>query len=98
MMDPFSPLVGWSLAGGGVIAAAAAVAWFFPPFRKYAIAAGLVALGLIGVYRKGYKDSSARENKRKEEAVRKARKDYEEIDARPDDAGSAAKRLRDGDF
>jgi hypothetical protein len=97
-MDFLSPLLGWSLAAGGVVAAAAAVAWFFPPFRKYAIAAGLVALGLIGVYRKGYKDSSARESKRKEEAVRKARKDYDEIDARPDDADSVSKRLRDGNF
>ena len=83
-MDPFSPLVGWSLAGGGVIAAAAAVAWFFPPFRKYAIAAGLVTLGLLGIYRAGYKQGGARKKKEWDNAIerdvnkgRKARADAE---------------------
>lgn len=68
-MDLFSPLVGWSLLGGGGIAAAVAVAWFFPPFRKYAIAAGLVILGLLGIYRAGYRSGGARKKKEWDNAI-----------------------------
>lgn len=67
--DFISPLWGWLGLGSGAIAAYVAVAWFFPPFRKYAIAAGLVVLGLLGIYRKGYKQGGEHKQKEWDNAV-----------------------------
>lgn len=98
MMDWINPLVGWIGLGGTVIAAALAVAWFFPPFRKMALTVAGGVMAALAIYGKGYRDNAAREAQRKEEAVRKARKAYDEIDARPDDAKSVDERLRRNDF
>ena len=91
-------LLGWEITAGGIIAACLAVAWFFPPFRKYALLVAAAVGAVLGIYRKGYKDREALEIKRKEEAVQKARADYEKIDNRGTTPDDAAKRLRDGSF
>lgn len=98
MLDWINPMAGWSGLAAVVIAAAAAVAWFFPPFRKIAYAVIAATVAALAIYSKGYRDNAAREAKRKEEAVRKAREAYDKIDARPDDAKSVSRRLRDGNF
>lgn len=91
-------LFGWLGLGGGTIAAALALAWFFPPLRKYALAFAGAAAALAYAYAKGNRDRAAFEQRRKDEAVKKAQDAYDKIDARPDDAESAAKRMSDGSF
>lgn len=94
----FDPLYGWLGLGGVIIAAAAVVAWFFPPFRKYALVVIGAVIAAASIYAKGNRDRAAVESRRKEEAVRKAREAYDKIDARPDDPGTVDRRLRHGDF
>lgn len=96
--DWINPLVGWLGLGGVSIAGLLAVAFFFPPFRKMALAAAGVMFAALAIYRKGYRDNAELESQRREEAVRKAREAYDKIDDRPDDAKSVDKRLRDGSF
>lgn len=84
MFDFITPLVGWLGLGGGVIAAALAVAWFFPPFRKYALAAAGVIAGALTIYARGYADAGRRKQREWDNAIkrdvekgRKARADAE---------------------
>lgn len=91
-------LLGWLGLGGGVVAAALAVAWFVPPFRNIALAIAAAALAASGIYAKGNRDRAELERKRRDEAVDKARIDYAEIDSRADGPDAVDKRLRDGDF
>lgn len=98
MFDFDFGLFGWLGLGGGTVAIALAVAWFFPPFRRIALMVAGVALAAASIYAKGNRDRAALEAKRKEEAVRKAQEDYAKIDARPDDPDDVAKRMRRGDF
>lgn len=94
----FSHLWGWVGITGIIIAACVAVAIIVPQFRGAALAIAAAAVGATSIYAKGQRDRAALEQKRKEEAVRKAREAYDKIDARPDDPESADKRLRDGSF
>jgi len=98
MPDWINPLVGWLGLGGVSIAGLLAVAWFFPPFRKMALAAAAAMFALLTAYTKGSRDRAALEQRRKDEAVRKAREAYDKIDARPDDVESVGKRMSDGSF
>jgi hypothetical protein len=91
-------LFGWLGLGGGVVAAALAVAWFIPPLRRTALLVAAAAFAGAAAYAKGNRDRADLEQRRKDEAVRKVQKDYAEIDARPDDVKSAADRLRHGSF
>jgi len=91
-------LFGWLGLGGGIVAAALAVAWFLPPFRKLALMVAGAAAGAAFIYAKGNRDRAQLEKERRDQAVEKARTDYAKIDARPDDADTVDKRLRDGSF
>jgi hypothetical protein len=84
--------------GGLAVIACAAVAWFFPPFRTWAIEAAVAILGATAIYAKGARDQSKRVNAQTEKAVGKAKADNEKIDARPDTPDDVDKRLRDGSF
>ena len=94
----FSSLAGWLGAAGIIVVICGAVAWFVPPLRKIALAVAGVAISAAAIYAKGNRDRARLEARRKEEAVRKARKEYDEIDARPDTSADAIKRMRDGGF
>ena len=98
MPDWINPLVAWLGLGGAGIAGLLALAYFVPSFRKYALIAAAGLAAIMTAYTKGNRDRAALEARRKEEAVRKAQKDYAKIDARPDDPASVAKRMRDGSF
>lgn len=83
---------------GVVIAGLLAAAWFFPMFRRWLLgAAGLVFVA-ASIYAKGARDAKNAERKRTEAAVRKRQAEDAAVDARPDDAGTVDKRLRDGNF
>lgn len=49
---------GWMVAGGVSIAGLLAVAWFFPPFRKYAIAAAGALAAASFIRQKGLNDGA----------------------------------------
>lgn len=91
-------LSGWLGLAGLIVVGCAVAAYIFPPFRRIAIEIAAVVFAAAAIYAKGNRDRSALENRRKEEAVQKAQKDYANIDARSDDPKSVAKRLRDGSF
>jgi hypothetical protein len=91
--------LGWiDLTAGGAIAAAAALIVLVPPLRRYALAALGVAVLVLAIYRKGRRDEAEREATRREEAVRRAQEDYDEIDRRSDSAADVVRRLRDAGF
>ena len=94
MPDWINPLVAWLGLGGVGIAGALAVAWFFPPFRKYALAAaGVIAAGLA-LYTKGSRDAAKRKQAEWDKAERKSgeRGNKARADAERD---VAAGRVRD---
>jgi hypothetical protein len=94
----FSSLWGWIGVAGLIVLVCLAIAWLIPPLRPYAVAVAIVAVSVATAFTKGWNARAARENERKEEAVRKAQKDYAKIDARPDTDRDALKRLRDGSY
>jgi hypothetical protein len=91
--------LGWiDFASGGIIIAAIAVIFLIPPLRGYAIAAIGLAVVVLTIYRKGKSDQAALERKRRDEAVRRAKEEYDEIDRRRDDPESVRRKLSDGSF
>lgn len=94
----FNSIWGWAGIGGVVIIGALAAAYFFPPFRKLALAVAAGAVAVLAIYSKGASDNARREKEKRDKAVKKAEKDYAKIDARPDKPDDVAKRLRDGSF
>ena len=94
----FNSLWGWLSVTAIIVIACGLVAWFVPPFRRLALMIGGVALVAATIYAKGTRDRAALEQRRKEEAVAKARKSYDEIDARHDTDDDVTRRLRDGGF
>lgn len=71
-MDWLSPVYAWGGATAAVLAGAGAVAYFFPPFRKHAIAAGLLVASVFTIYRKGAKDAAERAARQRAEEEREA--------------------------
>lgn len=94
----FDHLWGWIGLAGFIVIACVGVAIIFPQFRATAFAVAAGAVGAASIYAKGQQDRAALEQKRKDEAVAKAREKYDEIERRPDDPSDAEKRLRKGDF
>ena len=89
---------GWLGIGGAIIAAALAIAWFVPPFRRLALTVASVAAGVLFVYAKGASDAKRREREKSEKAVAKRQAEYGRIDNRADGPDAVAKRMRDGTF
>lgn len=94
----FGTVWGWIGTAGLVVIGCAVVAYFIPQFRIHALAVAGVFISAATIYTKGTRDRARLEARRKEEAVQKARKQYDEIDTRPDSNESVAKRMRDGSF
>jgi hypothetical protein len=67
MMDWFD---GWMALGGLSIAGLLAVAWFFPPFRKYAIAAAGALAAASYVRQKGLNDGARKKQAEWDKAER----------------------------
>lgn len=89
---------GWFGIGGVVIAAALAVAWFLPPFRKLALTVAAFAAGILAIYAKGASDARRAERAKSDAAAKRINEKYSEIDARSDDDGDVDKRMRHGEF
>jgi hypothetical protein len=94
----FSTVWGWIGIAGVIAVACMAVAWFVPPLRTVALAVGGAAIAAATIYTKGSRDRAALEQKRKDEAVKKAREKFDAIDARPDDPKTVKDRLDRGTF
>ena len=94
----FGSVYGWIGTAGLIVLACAVIGYIVPAWRPYVIAVGLVAVSVATAFTKGWLARGERETKLKDEAVRKAQKNYDEIDARPDTADDAVKRMRDGSF
>lgn len=94
----FDTVFGWIGVAGLVVIGCIAVGYFIPGFRLIAIEIAGVVISAATIYTKGSRDRAALEQKRKDEAVRKAQKDYAEINARPDNPDTVSKRFRDGSF
>lgn len=88
----------WLGIGGFAIVGLAVAAWLIPGFRMLALKIGGGILAAGALMAKGAHDQKLREEKRKEEAVGKAKADYAKIDARPDTADTVVDRLRRNDF
>lgn len=71
MFDWINPLAGWLGLGGVAIAACVAVAIYFPPFRRLAIAAGVAVAGALVLYGKGYRDAEKRKQKEWDDAEKR---------------------------
>lgn len=83
-MDWINPLYMYLGLGGVSIAAAVAVAIYFPPFRKIAVVVAVAIAGVLTAYAKGSRDATKRKqkewddaNKRDVAKGRKARADAE---------------------
>lgn len=94
----FDSIWGWLGVTTIIVIACGVVAWFIPPLRRIALEVGGVALAVGTIYAKGNRDRAALEQKRKDEAVRKAQADYAKINERKDTPDTVAKRLRDNSF
>lgn len=94
----FDLLWGWVGVAGLAVIGCAAVAFLFPRLRVHALAAAGVILALARVYAKGQRDRAELEQRRRDEAVGRVQKKYDEIDRRPDDADHVRGRLKDGTF
>lgn len=94
----FSHLWGWVGAAGIVVIGCVAMAIIFPRFRGMALAVGAAAVGAASIYAKGQRDRAALEQRRKDEAVAKAKAKYDEIDKRQDTSADVVNRLRKGEF
>jgi len=72
MFDWINPLYGWLGLGGGSVAALLALAWFFPPFRKWALGAAAIVAAAVGIYTKGSRDAAKRKQAEWDAAERKS--------------------------
>ena len=71
MFDWINPLYGYLGLGGVLIAAALAVAWYFPPFRNIALAVAGGVAAVLAVYTKGSKDAAKRKQAEWEKAIKR---------------------------
>lgn len=94
----FDYVYGWYGIVGIIIVACIAVGLVFPQFRVYAAMVGAGALTFAGVFAQGRRTEAERQRRLREQAVKKAQADYNEIEKRPDTPADVEKRLRRGDF
>jgi len=94
----WNTLWGWWGVTGVILVVCGVIAWLIPTLRLTMIEAALAVLAVVASYTKGNRDQANLEQRRKDEAVQKAKEDYAKIDARPDTPDDVAKRLRDNNF
>ena len=76
------------------VAGAAAVGYFFPPLRRFAIEAAALLLVAFGIYEKGYRDAARQKDAKRQADEQRAIKNAK--DARADAERDAAGGVRDG--
>lgn len=91
-------LFGWVGLAGIAAIVCVVLAVIFPQFRLTLLAIGAGILGIASVYARGRKHQADLEQRRKDAAVSKVQKQYDEIDRRPDDVDHVKGRLKDGSF
>lgn len=94
----FDTLYGWWGVAGITVIICALVAYFIPSLRLSMIAVGGAALWLASAFTRGWAAAKKDDRRRTDEAVAKARKEYDAIDSRPDTPADVAERLRRGTF
>lgn len=94
----FNTLWGWWGVAGVTVLVCVAVGYFVPSLRLSMIAVGGAAIWLASAFTKGWRAAKADDRRRTENAVNAARKEYDQIDARPDTPADVADRLRRGGF
>lgn len=94
----FGTVWGWVGTAGVVVIVCVVVGYFIPAWRGIVIAIGGIAVSAASIYTKATRDRAALEKRRRDEAVAKARDEYDKIDARPDTPADVARRLREHGF
>ncbi len=94
----FDTLYGWWGVAGIMVIVCVAVGYLVPSLRLSMIAVGGAAIWLASAFTKGWAAAKKDDKRRTDEAVAKARKEYDAIDARPDTPADVADRLRRGNF
>lgn len=94
----FDTAWGWIGTAGLVVVICLVVGYFIPQFRLYALAVIGVVVSAASIYAKGNRDRANLEKRQRDDAVTKARKEYYEIDARPDTPADLRDRLKRGGF
>jgi hypothetical protein len=91
-------LLTWSLIVVVILALAGGTAYFFPPFRRAALAVAAFCFGLFLVYLKGNRDRARQEREQREKAAKKVREKYDAIDKKPSTDDDVQNDLRKGRF
>ena len=94
----WNTIFGWIGVAGLIVIGCIVVGYFIPSLRLSMLAVGGAAIAVASAFTKGYTARGKLEAKRKEEAVRRAQKEYADINSRPDTPRDAVKRMRDGGF
>lgn len=94
----FNSMWGWVGGATMIVIVAGAVAYFVPPLRRVAIGIAGLAATIAAIYAKGNRDRAAQERKEREEAVKRVKAKYDEINRRPDTVDDVKRRLGDGTF
>lgn len=94
----FDTLYGWWGVAGITVIACVAVGYSVPSLRLSMIAVGGAAIWLASAFTKGWAAAKRDDKRKTDEAVAKARKEYDAIDARPDTPADVAERLRRSTF
>jgi hypothetical protein len=94
----FNSLWGWWGVTGLVVVGCAVVFYLFPQWRTHMVAIAGAALAAAGLVTKGHRDRAKIEQKRKDDAVKKAQDAYDKIDKRPDTPSDVERKMRDGTF
>lgn len=94
----FDTLYGWWGVAGITVIFCVALGYFVPSLRLSMIAIAGAAIWLASAFTKGWAAAKADDQRKTEEAIQKARAEYDQIDARPDTTDDVANRLRGGNF
>lgn len=94
----FETLYGWWGVAGITVVVCLVLGYFFPSLRVILLAVAGVAISFATAFTKGWTARGRMERTRQDEAVQQARKEYDQIDARPDTPADVADRLRRGGF
>lgn len=87
-------LLGWEALAAAVLAGCAAVAWYVPFLRRYAVAVGLAVLAAMTFYRRGRKAGGKHVQDRWDEAERRTVEESRNA-RRTADRDAASGKLRD---